>query len=434
MAAGASKRERPSSSSSSPTPISKKPRSLPADELRPVLSLLISATSLSLRFLSSSSPLLPSSLSSSLSSSLLSSSLSLSRLLSFLHLRPPPPPPPPPSSSSWFLPFLSPSSPSSLWLPYFRMSKPTFDLLLQTLTPALTADFAPPSHKLAAALLRLAHATHFSDLARRFSFASPSLACRAFYEVCRAITDRLGHLFELRSDPRRVLQGFNWMSLPNCLGAVGFSRFLIDGAACGGSVIAQAVVDSEGRFLDVSAGWHGKMTPARILRQTELCKSGASGVLDGAPMELNGGGSVPVYFLGGACCPLLPWLVTPYAEVDEGPGGCGSSSKMECFNSVHSRGMELVDRAFVRLRSRWQLLRVVWKEECAEALPFVIVACCLLHNYLIKCSEPVPEENEATAVESGFPVFEGKGNAEGERVREVIASHLSMVSQITFLV
>ncbi|KAJ0961309.1 hypothetical protein J5N97_000715 [Dioscorea zingiberensis] len=239
------------------------------------------------------------------------------------------------------LPFLS----LAPLLPHVQNS--TFDLLLQT-SPPPSPPTSAPSHKLAAALLRLAHATHFSDLARRFSFASPSLACRAFYEVCRAITDRLGHLFELRSDPRRVLQGFNWMSLPNCLGAVGFSRFLIDGAACGGSVIAQAVVDSEGRFLDVSAGWHGKMTPARILRQTELCKSGASGVLDGAPMELNGGGSVPVYF----------WVVL----------------------------VALATLAW--LRSRWQLLRVVWKEECAEALPLVIVACCLLHNYLIKCSEP----------------------------------------------
>lgn len=197
-------------------------------------------------------------------------------------------------------------------------------------------------------------------------------------------------------------------------------------------MILQAVVDSEGRFLDVSAGWHGEMTPARILRRTELCKSRASGVLDGASMELNGCGSVPMYFLGGTCCPLLPWLVTPYAE-DE-LSGCGKSSKMASFNSVHYRGMELVNRAFVRLRSRWKLLRLVWNEECAEALPFVIVTCCLLHNYLIKCSEPVPEEVEATVVDSRFPEYEGKGNAEGERIREVIATHLSMVSKSMFLV
>lgn len=90
--------------------------------------------------------------------------------------------------------------------------------------------------------------------------------------------------------------------------------------------------------------------------------------------------------------------------------------------------MQLVQRAFARLRARWQLLRGGWKDECAEALPFVIVSACLLHNYLIKCSEPVPEESEmGKEVEYGFPAFEGKGDKVGERIRCVLASHLSKV-------
>lgn len=90
--------------------------------------------------------------------------------------------------------------------------------------------------------------------------------------------------------------------------------------------------------------------------------------------------------------------------------------------------MKLVHRAFARLRARWQLLRGGWKDECAEALPFVIVSACLLHNYLIKCSEPVPPESEmGKEVEDRFPEFEGKGDEVGERIRRALALHLSKV-------
>ncbi|PKA51492.1 hypothetical protein AXF42_Ash002857 [Apostasia shenzhenica] len=403
-------------------------RKCTADDLTPSLSLATSAISLSLRFITGGSGtadllLLPSQ-TLTLESSVHAAAVSLARLISLLGIPPqtlnlsPDPSPQP----SWFARFLSSSSTAGdhRWGENFRMSKPSFYLLLQTLSPSLRSSSAPIplDHKLGAALFRLAHAAPFPAVARRFGLPSPDLACRAFYEVCKAVADQLGHLFELSSDLTRVLQGFHWMSLPNCCGALGFSRF-----AGEASVVAQAVVDSEGRFLDVSAGWRSSMPPAEILPRTKLYSSQAVVLAGGPPLQLNGvGSSVPRYFLGGSCCPLLPWLLTPFA----GNHGGGAAA---VFNVVHGRGMELVHRAFGRLRARWQLLRGVWKEECAEALPFVIVAACLLHNYLIKCSEPLPEDWEAVAaeVESGFPEFEGTGDEAGEKIRGALASHLSKV-------
>ncbi|KAG0466913.1 hypothetical protein HPP92_018493 [Vanilla planifolia] len=299
------------------------------------------------------------------------------------------------------------------------MSKPSFYLLLQTLAPSLnfrSGIFNVPSdHKLGAGLFPPRTRGPFGAVARRFGFPSPEIACRAFYEVCKAIADQLGHLFELSSDLTRVLQGFHWMSLPNCCGTLGFSRFGSGGSA----VIAQALVDSEGRFLDISAGWWASMPPADILPRTKLHSSQAVVLCGGPPLQLNGvGSSVPRYFLGGPCCPLLPWLLTPFDQAEAGPAFV--------FNSVHARGMLLVHKAFARLRARWRLLKCEWSEECAEALPFVIVAACLLHNYLIKCSEPVVE-GDMGVEEEEFAKFEGKGDEFGKRIRAVIASHLSSV-------
>ncbi|KAG0466915.1 hypothetical protein HPP92_018495 [Vanilla planifolia] len=275
------------------------------------------------------------------------------------------------------------------------MSKPSFYLLLQTLAPSLnfrSGIFNVPSdHKLGAGLFPPRTRGPFGAVARRFGFPSPEIACRAFYE------------------------GFHWMSLPNCCGTLGFSRFGSGGSA----VIAQALVDSEGRFLDISAGWWASMPPADILPRTKLHSSQAVVLCGGPPLQLNGvGSSVPRYFLGGPCCPLLPWLLTPFDQAEAGPAFV--------FNSVHARGMLLVHKAFARLRARWRLLKCEWSEECAEALPFVIVAACLLHNYLIKCSEPVVE-GDMGVEEEEFAKFEGKGDEFGKRIRAVIASHLSSV-------
>uniref|UniRef100_J3M1Y4 DDE Tnp4 domain-containing protein n=1 Tax=Oryza brachyantha TaxID=4533 RepID=J3M1Y4_ORYBR len=166
------------------------------------------------------------------------------------------------------------------------------------------------------------------------------------------------------------------------------------------------------------------MGPAEILPRTKLYSS-QSLVLANAPHGELIGGSVPRYFLGPACCPMLPWLVTPYNDMD----AKDDMSKESIFNHVHSHGMRLVRNAFAHVRSRWRLLDECWKGECQEALPYVVVAGCLLHNFLIKCDEPAPEEVQRCAAAEQFPDFEGEKDKEGERIRDVLAAHLSLTAQ-----
>ncbi|KAL0358351.1 UNVERIFIED_CONTAM: hypothetical protein Sangu_0684500 [Sesamum angustifolium] len=78
------------------------------------------------------------------------------------------------------------------------------------------------------------------------------------------------------------------------------------------------------------------------------------------------------------------------------------------FNGVHRRGMELIGTAFGKVKQRWKLVGKKWKEQCIEAFPFVIVSCCLLHNFLIKCSEMLPDEHAEGYRDAGFPVFDGE--------------------------
>lgn len=228
--------------------------------------------------------------------------------------------------------------------------------------------------------------------------------------------------------------GFGWSSLPNCFGVLGLTGFAIDGELLGknGNLMVQALVDSEGRFLDVSAGWPCTMRPETILRQSRLFLGveESKELLQGPSYKLSDGRLIPQYVLGDSCFPLLPWLLTPYNRVNE-EDSFGSAER--AFNCAHGRAMGLFGDAFGRLRARWQLLSVSkkWKQECAEYLPFVIVTGCLLHNFLIKCNEPVPEDKgglSCVGKEGGVPAFDGVGDESAVRIRDALALHLSRVS------
>lgn len=194
-------------------------------------------------------------------------------------------------------------------------------------------------------------------------------------------------------------------------------------------------MDSEGRFLDVSAGWPSTLKPETILHQTKLYLGveEARDLLSGPCYELSDGRSIRQYVLGDSCFPLLPWLLTPYAKPKEGDGDGGFISEEMAFNAAHRRAIGLVGTAFGRVRRRWRLLAKEWKEECVEFLPFVVVTCCLLHNFVMKCSEPnveaylVPLREGEEEEEEKFPVFDGDMSESGENVRDALAAHLNRV-------
>lgn len=428
-------------------PPATRPRPAPPPQLTALLADLASAVSLALRFASDRDLLLRPAQALALDPLLLAAARAVSRLLALLplHLQTltltslslsPPAPPPSSLPSSWFLRLLSSPLHDAAWRDAFRMSRPAFFHLLHCLSlsdPATSPSSSttlslPPDHKLGAALYRLAHGAPARAVARRFGLPSPAIAARAFYEVCRAVADRLAALLDLAAPDRisRAVPGFCALSLPNCCGALGYARF---GAA---AVTAQALVDAEGRFLDVSVGWDPSAPPPEILPRTKLYAAQAL-VLSNAPQGELIGGSVPRYFLAPACCPLLPWLVTPYRDTSVASRHddmSSSSSKERIFNSVHAHGAQLVRNAFAHVRARWRLLGEPWKGDCQEALPYVVVAGCLLHNFLVKLGEPLPDDGAPVdAGDDVFVDFQGDNDREGERIRDVLAVHLSLLSR-----
>ncbi|CAM9000946.1 unnamed protein product [Rhodiola kirilowii] len=353
---------------------------------------------------------------------------STSRSLTLLNSTTTPYPPP---IDCWFNRFLNETSSDddARWTDSFRMSKRSFSILLKLLTPSLQPLFQspPPNYILAAAIYRLAHGTDYESVGRRFGMDAEE-ACRAFFVVCKSVHKKLGNLFEFQSDMKRIRMGFLWMGLPNCCGVLGIERFEVSGKLFGenGAVMLQAVVDSEGRFVDVSAGWPSSMEVWTILRQTKLYAAVEEReLLDGEYHVLSDGMSVSQYLLGDSCFPLLPWLLTPYVRNNEEDS---FSSKETAFNAAHARGIELARTAFARVKARWRLLAKQWKEESVEYLPFVIVTGCILHNFLIKCNEYFPDDENAVHWVKEEAVCDVEEIESAHRIRDTLASHFSLVS------
>ncbi|XP_010414856.1 PREDICTED: uncharacterized protein LOC104700943 [Camelina sativa] len=369
-----------------------------------------------------------------------SQSLRLESLISSLPISPSPAPSST-SAATWFDRFLTSATEDDddddpRWSLCFRMSKPTFFSLFSILTPSSSL----PSF--AATIFRLAHGASYESLVHRFGFDSTSQASRSFFTVCKLINEKLSQQLD---DPKPE---FSPNLLPNCCGVVGFGRFEVKGKLLGakGSVLVQALVDSSGRFVDISAGWPSTMKPEAIFRQTKLF-SIAEEVLCGAPTKLgNNGVLVPRYVLGDSCLPLLPWLVTPYdsssnEEEEE------SVVREEFNNVVHSLGLHAVEVAFAKVRARWRILDKKWKPETVEFLPFVITTGCLLHNFLVNSGDDSLEEcvnNGCAAGENGGMRKDAKDDEKEEetrrlqgeayigsrRIRDAIAENLRRVSSL----
>jgi hypothetical protein len=102
--------------------------------------------------------------------------------------------------------------------------------------------------------------------------------------------------------------------------------------------------------------------------------------------------------------PLLPWLITPYSGID-------LSETQAIFNSVHALVRATVGQSFGLLKTQWQLLRMKQENDHVEMLPFIVVAACVLHNFLIDRGEQ--------SIDRGQPDV---------HVRDTIATHISSIA------
>ncbi|KAL5554788.1 hypothetical protein UlMin_042189 [Ulmus minor] len=186
--------------------------------------------------------------------------------------------------------------------------------------------------------------------------------------------------------------------LPNCCGAIDTthimmtlpttdpqSEFWLDSERnC--SMLLQAVVDPEMRFLDIITGWPGSLNDTTVLRSSGFFKLSEEGKrLNGKNISLSEGTELREYIVGDCGYPLLPWLLTPYRKR-------GLSDYQADFNKRHFATRMVAQRALARLKETWRIIQgVMWKPD-KHRLPRIIHVCCILHNIVIDMEDEMQDE------------------------------------------
>ncbi|CAI5789474.1 protein ANTAGONIST OF LIKE HETEROCHROMATIN PROTEIN 1-like [Podarcis lilfordi] len=303
------------------------------------------------------------------------------------------------------------------WVRYFRMSREAVLELVERLRPVLQREDTnmraaiPVDKRVALTLWKLATSDSYRSVANQFG-VGVSTASVIVMEVCEAIHDVLLQQVVRLGDAQAVMEGFEQLGFPNCIGAVDETHIPILCSPHGASayingkglvsMVLQALVDSAGRFMDVYAGWSGGLQDSGLPWGSPLFERMEKGTFGPQTTTEIEGVAVGPVLLGGPACPLRPWLMKPYPEAPEGP--------RQRFNLLLGKCRMAVSYAFERLKGRWRCL--LKRLDVAEKnVPLVIVACCILHNICESRNEAMQEGWEEGMDYADLPSAEGHADA-----------------------
>ncbi|XP_012836506.1 PREDICTED: uncharacterized protein LOC105957126 [Erythranthe guttata] len=149
------------------------------------------------------------------------------------------------------------------------------------------------------------------------------------------------------------------------------------------SVNMLAVCDNNMNFIYLLTGWEGSAADSRILRDAVTRENGLRIPTGNYYLVDNG------YTNGEGF--LAPYRGTRYHLDAYGQGQSAPRNYMEFFNMKHAKARNIIERAFGLLKSRWGILRSPAYYPI-KVQNRIIMACCLLHNFIRTTNDFDPEE------------------------------------------
>lgn len=186
------------------------------------------------------------------------------------------------------------------------------------------------------------------------------------------------------------------------------------------SIVLQAVVDANCRFIIIDVGGYGKQSDGGTFQASDLYRGIISGKLQiPEPANLPQTDMVaPFVFVADEAYPLMHCLLKPY-------GGTSLSPEKECFNKRLSRCRKTVECAFGILVSKWRVLRTPI-ETSVEFVDRMIKCLCVLHNVII---DKDGMDHNYTEIHCGDPCVawdrSGRPSNDARSTRDIFTTYLS---------
>jgi len=174
---------------------------------------------------------------------------------------------------------------------------------------------------------------------------------------------------------------------PNCSGSIDGKHIRINAPVHSGSmfrnykcffsIVLQAVVDANYRFLAIDVGAYGKESDGGIFSHSNLSQQLENGALNANQEKVLPGSNIalPHFLVGDEAYPLKTYLMRPYPQKNLGP-------EEEIFNKRLTNARQVVECAFGILSSKWRLLLKAI-EINPDRADGIIKCICLLHNIII---------------------------------------------------
>lgn len=293
--------------------------------------------------------------------------------------------------------------------------------------------------QVAIAVMRLTTGNTITSIAQVFG-CGRSTVIKIVYKFIGSIRRRCSSMLKWPSNAEKladVKDGFfRKHGLVNCCGAIDATHVAMELPAGESSdvwvdrnhnfsMVLQAIVDTNLRFLDVCIGYPGSYNDAKCLRESAFHRRCCSGQrLNGEPVQV-GEARLREYIVGDWEYPLLQWLMTPYKQ--------RLTPSRIVYNNKLSATRIVVARAFGRLKGTWRILHGTVRQPNIERLPKMIHACCILHNMCIEAGGvegvhfPEPEgvfENDM----EGLAGLEDEESDEAKHAREELCSYMNTLA------
>ncbi|KAB0804394.1 hypothetical protein PPYR_01364 [Photinus pyralis] len=144
------------------------------------------------------------------------------------------------------------------------------------------------------------------------------------------------------------------------------------------SVVLQGICNDKLIFTDVYIGMPGRLHDARIFRNSPIYNRLVNNPALLTPQQ---------HLLGDAAYPLLDNLLKPYRDN-------GHLTEVQIrFNEVMSSIRSMIERCFGLLKGKWRRLKYL-DMSLADKLPQVILAACILHNFILIIDNDADNQND----------------------------------------
>lgn len=219
-------------------------------------------------------------------------------------------------------------------------------------------------------------------------------------------------------------------NFPHCLGALDGKHVRVHCPDNSGSmfynykkyfsVVLQAVVDANYKFITIDVGGYGKQSDGGTFQVSDFYRALETGKFElPEPADLpQTTVKAPFVFVADEAYPLLPFLLKPYS------GTC-LPYEQENFNKRLSRCRKTVECAFGILTSKWRLLNKPIETK-TELVDSIIKCVCVLHNTIVD-----REGMERNLTDVSFPdrgvVWDriGRPSNDAKSVRELFTSYFA---------